>query len=190
MRSMKTLLLLIFGAMLLAGASQAFAINGNFTISGTVSDANWNPVPGANVTLYDNQFNIIAIQLTDANGNFLLENMNASTYTCTVRVQITEGGTTFKIPDYYFKWYPASGVQYVDPSESHFDNYYMIGSKPRVSPAPTPLPAETPTPTPEPTAVPRTDMVPSVLIFAGGFIAGVIVATLVCFFLMRSPKKP
>jgi hypothetical protein len=189
MRSTKTLLLLIFGAMLLAGASQAFANNGNFTISGTVTDANWNPVPGANVTVYDNQFNVIRIQTTDANGQFFMEELNASTFTYKVHVEIIEGATTYQVEDYMSKWHQANGVQSIDTSETHFDNYYMVGSMPRVSPTPTPLPTVTPTPTPEPTAVPEDSLVPSILLVAGGFIGGAIVATLVCFFFMRARKK-
>ncbi len=70
------------------------------------------------------------------------------------------------------KWHNANGVQAIDTSETHFDNYYVVGSMPRISPTPTSTPTVTPTPTPEPTAVPDNSMVPSILIFAGGFIGG------------------
>lgn len=71
MRYTKTLLLLIFCAMLLAQAVQAVAVEGEyFSISGTVTDANWNPIPGALVTLYDNDFNRITTQYTTESGYF------------------------------------------------------------------------------------------------------------------------
>lgn len=46
MRSAKTLLLLTFAAMLLSAALPASAVEGEyFSVSGTVTDANWNPHP-------------------------------------------------------------------------------------------------------------------------------------------------
>src|SRR5208337_1469107 len=186
MRCAKTFLLLILGLVLLSVAAPAFALpNEFFTMNGTVSDANWNPVPGANVTLYDNKFDVIATTVTDSNGNFIFRDENASTYTCTVRVQLMEGGTLYKIPDYYFLWYRALGNLSVTPDETHFEDYYVYGSKPRA--CPTPMPTAIPTSTPLPTAVPTpaNDTLVDILLLAGGFAAGAIIATLACFILMR-----
>jgi len=191
MRSTKTLLLLIFCAMLLAQAVQAVAVEGEyFSISGTVTDANWNPIPGALVTLYDNYFNRITTQDTNENGNFYFQNVMTKTYLCTVRVSYTENGTTHNIPGYYIKHYPANGVQYIGPEETHFEDYYLPGSVPRVSTTPTVAPTAAPAPTSMPAAELNNNAVTNILLFVGGFIAGTAVATLACFILLRSPKKP
>jgi hypothetical protein len=192
MRYAKTFLLLILGMVLLSIAAPAFALSNEFfTLNGTVSDANWNPVPGANVTLYDNKFNDIANTVTNVNGNFLFQDENVTTYTCTVRVQLMEGGTLYKIPDYYFLWYRAVGNLSVSPAETHFEDYYVYGSKPMA--CPTPMPTAMPTFTPIPTVVPTAGndtTVPDILLFVGGFAAGAVIATLACFFLMHSSRKP
>lgn len=193
MRLTKTLLFLMSCALLLALSSPAIAIKGEyFTLSGTVTDANWNPIPNATVTLYDNNFVTIATNTTDSNGNFTFSDQNVSTYTCTVRVQFTQGGTTYQIPDYYFTWFNAAGIQQVDPSETHYEDYYVPGSVPRVSPSPTMAPTILPTITPMPTVAPTTysPILSDMLFTAGGFIAGAAIAALACFILLRRRGKP
>jgi hypothetical protein len=187
----KTLLFLMSCAVLMALSSPALAIKGdNFTLFGTVTDANWNPVQNATVTLYDNNFVSIATNTTDTSGNFMFSDMNVSTYTCTIRVQVVQGGTTHIIPDYYFSWFNADGIQRVDSNETHYEDYYVPGSVPRVSPSPTMSPTILPTITPMPTATPDPASPMSDILFgAGGFIAGAAIATLACFILLRHPGK-
>ncbi len=188
MRSAKTLLLLLFCALLLAQAVSATAVEGDyFSISGTVTDGNWNPIQGALVTLYDGNFNRITTQDTNQNGNFYFQNIAVKTNTCTVRVSCTENGTVHDIPGYYIKFYPASSAQSVAREETHYDNYYLPGSKPRETP--TPAPALTPTDAPVPATASDNSQVTQALIFIGGFIAGSITATLACLIVFRRPGK-
>ena len=193
MRLTKTLLFLIFCAVLLALAAPSMAVKGdNFTLSGTVTDDNWNPVQNATVTLYDNNFAVIATNTTDAGGNFRFSNLYVSTYTCTIRVQVTEDGTTYKIPDYYFDWYDAEGLLAVDPNQTHYEDFYVPGSVPHATPSPTMAPTIMPTITPEPTDAPSPDspLISAGLPAAGGFIAGAAIATLACLIVLRRPGKP
>jgi hypothetical protein len=191
MRSVKTLLLLSLCALLLALAAPAFAVEGDsFAIYGTVTDANWNPVPGALVTLFDNDMNQIITQNTDRNGNFSFENMVVKTSLCTVHVTyIDAGGVRHDIPSYYIKRYWAKDVQQVDPRESHYDDYYLPGSMPRVTPTAEPTATALPTAVPSPTPDPGNGLMTNILVFIGGSVAGAAVATLACFMVLRPKKK-
>ncbi len=190
MRSAKTLLLLLFCALLLAQAVSATAVEGDyFSISGTVTDGNWNPIPGALATLYDNDFNRITTQDTNQNGSFYFQNVAVKTYLCTVRVSYTESGTVHNIPSYYIKHYPASGEQFIAPEETHYDNYYLPGSKPRETPTQTPVPTLTPADTPVPASASDNGQITQALIFAGGYIGGLVTATLACLIIFRRPGK-
>jgi hypothetical protein len=187
---MKTLLSLLFGSLLLAQAFYAMAYEGeSFSISGTVTDGNWNTMPGALVTLYDGEFNVITSQDTNQNGSFYFQNMILKTSTCTVRVSYIENGTVHSLPGYYTKFHPASGEQSFAPDETHFDDYYLPGSVPRVTPTPTPLPTMTPSDTPIPDAASENSQTTQALIFAGGYIGGMITATLACLIIFRRPGK-
>jgi hypothetical protein len=191
MRSTKTLLLLILGAAILTTALQASATEGvYFSISGNVTDANWNPIPGALVTLYDNDFNRIATQYTLANGYFSFEGISVKSYLCNVRIAYTDNGTEYTIPGYYIPAYPAKDEQHIDPKQTHFDDYYLPDSKPLVTLTPTPVPTAAPTATPLPENTTDNSTVTLFLLFAGGFIAGASVATLACFIILRPNKKP
>jgi hypothetical protein len=190
MRSTKTLILLMFCAMLLAQALHATAVEGDyFSISGTVTDANWSPIQGALVTLYDNDFNPITTQDTNEYGHFYFQNVAVKTYLCTVRVSYTESGAVHSIPGYYIKHYPANGIQSVAPEETHYDNYYLPGSMPKVCTTPAVTPTATPAPTAVPAAEPNNSAVTSILLFVGGFIAGSAVATLACYILLWPPGR-
>lgn len=178
--------LFITAAVAVLLAAPAFA-TGNFTISGTVSDANGAPIQGADVTLADNYEHPVKTIKTDANGNFLFEDANVSTNLCALLVSYYDGNTTIKLPGYYIKRYPASGIQHVDPSESRFDFYTLPGSTPNVTAAPTIIATPTPIPTTEPAAS-GNDILSSMLIFAGGFIAGAAVVSLAFLILQRLPK--
>ena len=56
----------------------AMSLAETITVTGTVTDANGDPVAGAKVTLMDDSFNTLAATTTDANGNFQF--LNASMY--------------------------------------------------------------------------------------------------------------
>ncbi len=192
MRPTRTLLLFIIGATLAMMALPAHALEGEyFMLSGTVTDANWNPISGADVVLYDNYVDrVINSTTTDQNGNFAFEHVTIKTNLCTVGVSYTEGGTTYKIPGYNINHYPANGVQKVDLKDTHFNDYYLIGSTPQISATPTVAPTATAVPTPLPITGSDNSPVPSILLFLGGSISGAVVATLACFIVLRPPKRP
>lgn len=55
---------------LMLAVMPAISLAENITATGTVTDANGDPVSGAKVSLIDDSYNIIAAAVTDANGNF------------------------------------------------------------------------------------------------------------------------
>lgn len=188
---MKTLLILLAGAALLAVALPASASDGvYFSVSGTVTDANWNPIPGALVTVYDNEFNRIITQDTNALGNFLIENVTVKSNTFHLTVSYTDAnGEEHDLPGYYIPAITAKGDVKIDPAKTNFDFYTLPGSQPRITPTPIP------TPTPYPTAVPTADPAPQdsnavyVIVFISGFLTGASLALLACIVFLR-PRKP
>jgi len=186
MRSMKTPLLCMLCAVLAAMPLPAHAVVGDyFSISGTVTDANWNPIPGALVTLYDNDFNRITTQDTNENGYFAFQGVSVKTNLCHVRISYTEGGVEYIIPGYYIPAFPAHGEQRIDPEQSHFDDYYLPGSVPRVTPTPTPAPTSAPTDPPVPAPASGGSQATQAIIFIGGFVIGLATGTLTCLIALR-----
>ncbi len=184
MRPSKTLLLCM--AMLAAMSLPASAVEGDyFTISGTVTDANWNPIPGALVTLYDSDFNRITTQDTTASGNFSFEGVSTKTNMCIIRISYTDANGTYSIPGYYIPALPAHGRQRLTPEQAHYDNFYLPGSRPRVTPAAT----LSPTNAPVPTAAPDNSQGNQALTFAGGFAIGAASAVLGCAIVLRYRGK-
>ena len=188
MRTAKTLLLCILVTMLAAMPLPASAVVGDyFSVSGRVTDANWNPIPGALVTLSDNDFNRITTQNTNGNGYFSFERVSVKTNLCNVRISYTDGNGTYYLPGYYIPAFNAHGEQQLTPEQTHFDNYYLPGSQPHVTPTPMPVPTLAPANTPAPTAVSDDGQATQALIFGGGFIGGMVTATLACLIIFRRP---
>jgi hypothetical protein len=177
--------------MLLFTALPASATEGEyFSISGTVTDANWNPIPGALVTIYDNDFNRITTQNTNDQGYFSFQGVSVKSYLCNLRVSYTDAsGTEHVLPGYYIPSQTARGTIELDPVQTHYDDYTLPGSQPRVTPTPVPTPTPAPTATPLPAPAHEDNTVVYMLLFIGGAIAGASVATLACFIAMRQ-KKP
>ncbi len=189
MRSAKTLLLLIFAAMLLSAALPASALEGDyFSVSGTVTDANWNPIPGALITLYDFDFNRITTQTTNGQGYFSFQGVSVKSNVFNIRVSYTdENGVQHDLPGYYVPAMTAKGDIVLSGAKTHYDDYYLPGSQPKVTATPVPTPTQAPAATPQP-AQPADNTVVYVLRFSGGAIAGAAVATLACVVAMRSQK--
>ncbi len=103
--------------------SPAFASGTPFSISGQVLDRYGAPVQGANVTLIDNSYKVIAVRQTNENGNYDFVNVLADTDTVTVRVNLTKDGRTYEVPSYYTRWYAAKGIQAINGSETRFPGY-------------------------------------------------------------------
>lgn len=191
MRSIKTLLTLLFGAMLLSMALPASAVEGvYFSVSGTLTDANWNPVPGAVITLYDFDFNRITTQDTNSQGYFSFEGVSVNSNVFNIRVFYTdESGVEHTLPGYYIPAMPAEGDIKIAGAKTHFDDYTLPGSQPRATPTPVPTSAPAPTATPLPAQASQDNTVVYMLLFISGAVAGASVATLACFVVMRT-KKP
>ncbi len=189
MCSAKTLLLCFLCAVLLATPLPASAVEGDyFSISGTVTDANWNPIQGALVTLYDNEFNRITTQYTSESGYFAFEGVSVKTNLCQIRISYTDSSGTHDLPGYYIPAITAHGDQHIDPRQSHYDDFYLPGSVPRITPTPTPDPTATPAEAPAPTASPVSQTAQA-LIFGGGFALGAVTAALACLVLLRARGK-
>jgi hypothetical protein len=175
--------------MLLATSLPASAVYGDyFSISGRVTDANWNPIQGALVTLYDNEFNRITTQDTNENGYFAFEGVNVKTNLCQVRISYTDASGTYDLPGYFIPAITAHGDQHIDPKQTHYEDFYLPGSVPRVTPTPTPGPTGTPTDVPVPTESPE-GQATQALIFGGGFVVGAVTAALACLIVFRSLGK-
>jgi hypothetical protein len=189
MRSAKTLLLLTFAAMLLSAALPASAVEGEyFSVSGTVTDANWNPIPGALITLYDFDFNRITTQNTNSQGYFAFQGVSVKSNVFNLRVSYTdENGVSRSLPGYYIPAMTAKGDIKLDTAKTHYDDYTLPGSQPRLTATPAPTITAAPTATPQP-AQPADNTVVYLLLFIGGAIAGAAVATLACFVAMRTNK--
>jgi hypothetical protein len=115
--------LLIFLAVAGLLISPASASGTPFSLSGQVLDRYGAPLQGANVTLIDNSFKVIAARQTNENGIYDFVNVLSDTDTVSVRVNLTRDGKTYEIPSYYTRWYPAKGIQYINSNETRFPGY-------------------------------------------------------------------
>ncbi len=127
------IILLAFGTLLTACSLPALA--STFSISGQVTDADGHPLPGANVTLIDMNFNNLSVRTTLDSGDFDFVNVNQTTSVISVRVSYFDGKNTYMNPDYYYRWYPAQGIQFINTSETRLDSYHL----PANAVVPTPL---------------------------------------------------
>jgi len=191
MRFTKTLLTALAGIALIFAALPAHAVDGDyFSISGTVTDANWNPIPGALVILYDNDFNQVTTQDTTSNGYFAFEGVSVKTNLCNLRISYKDAeGTVHELPGYYIPSQTAHGTIELNATMTHYDDYALPGSQPRATP--TPVPTPTPAPTTAPTAdpVPQNDNGLYLILFFSGFLTGASMSLLACIVFMR-PRKP
>lgn len=189
MCSLKIPLLAAMGALLLILALPGQATQGEyFSVSGTVTDANWNPIQGALVTLFDNDFNRVTTQETTAAGYFSFQGVSVKSNLCNVRISYTDNtGVDHDIPGYYIPAQTAKGTIVLGPNMTHYDDYALPGSVPHPTPTPDP---PTPTPAPSPTPEPSTgDSRRDALFFICGFLAGAS-AALLAFIIFLRPKPP
>jgi len=188
MRSAKTLLLLIFAAMLLSAALPASAVEGEyFSVSGTVTDANWNPIPGALITIYDLDFNRITTQNTNSQATSFsrrereVERLQPQGIVHRRERRGPQPSWLLHTGD------DREGDIQLDAAKTHYDDYTLLGSQPRPTATPVPTPTAAPAATPQPSRQSDNTVV-YVLLFAGGAVAGAAVATLACFIVMRTQK--
>lgn len=79
--------LALVAAVLLAGSASAFAQAATGTISGTVVDQQGQLIPGATVTIVNEATTDQRVAVSDAQGNFLVTNLQPSQYTLRVVLQ-------------------------------------------------------------------------------------------------------
>jgi protocatechuate 3,4-dioxygenase beta subunit len=127
MKKFINLLLISFILLSLTAVTGANAAGGTtFSIDGKVLDRLGNPIPGADVTLIDWNFNTIRSMKTTDTGNFDFLNVVADTDTCTVKISYTDSdGKKYESPSPYnrAKWYPTKGMQFVLEKETVILNY-------------------------------------------------------------------
>lgn len=124
MKKFINLLLISFILLSLTAVSGAYASGTPFSVSGKVVDRYGNPIPGADVTLIDNNYKTIKTVKTTDTGNYDFINVVADTDTCTARISYTDGtGTTYTIPSYYVRWYPTKQMQFIPQVETTLSTY-------------------------------------------------------------------
>ena len=107
-------------------ASPAFA--STCTVHGIVTDANGDPVQGADVTLFDGNRAEITSVTTDASGRFTFNNVNVDTGLCTVRVFYNDLHQTYNNAAYFDVWYTASGDVSVPLKDTRLGLYHKTSS--------------------------------------------------------------
>ncbi len=73
-----TILKIIAAIALTVAVMPGIVPRGDYHATGTVTDANGDPVAGAEVTLLDDSYSVLAATTTDANGNFEFLNISMS----------------------------------------------------------------------------------------------------------------
>jgi hypothetical protein len=93
----------------------AFAVTAEaddtFSARGQVTDANGNPVPGADVTMVNMAYTTVASTKTDTNGNFAFDNVVKQGNVVKVLVSYTDdNGMTYSMPPEFGLWFSANGT--------------------------------------------------------------------------------
>ena len=78
-----------------------------FTALGQVTDANGQPVAGAEVIIYDGIYQVIGVTTTDREGNFNFTNVVANSPGCKVTVSYKTGDKTYQKKLSETLWYPT-----------------------------------------------------------------------------------
>jgi hypothetical protein len=98
------------------------ALAATCNIRGTVTDAAGNPVQGASVTIFDSNRAEVSTINTNAAGQFSFTSLRINTDLFTVRVFYNDYQRTYTNPSYFFTWYPASGDQTINSSDTRLDD--------------------------------------------------------------------
>ena len=116
------------------------ALAGTCTLRGTVTDADGNPVEGAQVTLFDaNRAEVTTVD-TDAGGHFAFIGARVDTGDCTVRVFYNDLHRTYNNAAYFTEWYPATGDRSIPVKDTRLGTLHLSAS-PSSAPLPTPGPS-------------------------------------------------
>lgn len=134
-------LLLLSLVVLIASAAPAIA--STCTVHGIVTDADGQPVQGADVTLFNGDRTEITSVKTGAAGNFVFPNVDVGTNLCTVRVFYNDLHKTYNNAAYFDVWYQASGDISVPIKDTQLGTYHRTSAastsmgSPISTPAPT-----------------------------------------------------
>lgn len=106
----------------------AFAVaaeaDDTFSARGQVTDANGNPVPGADVTMVNMAHKAVASTKTDLNGNFAFDNVYKGGNVVKVVVSYTDkNGTMYSIPPEFGMWFPANGTVDINKNSTQILDY-------------------------------------------------------------------
>lgn len=125
MRRICLAMLALVGIAMLCAAP---ALAGTCTIRGTVTDADGNPVQGAQVTLFDANRAEVTTTETDVRGGFAFVNVRVDTDMCTVRVFYNDLRQTYTNAAYFTELYPATGDQFIDKKDTRLGGYHKAVS--------------------------------------------------------------
>ena len=126
MRLSKMVLVGILCIVALTFVFSAGAEASTFTATGTVTDANGNPVPGAVVTMVDNHYGQVAKTHTDDNGSFLFDNIDIGTLTFKVLTSYTDSsGKTYTVPPEYSNWLNAEGLVKINQTYTQITDFAL-----------------------------------------------------------------
>jgi outer membrane receptor protein involved in Fe transport len=89
--------LVFLSASLLVGAGQAFAQTSMGTVNGAVTDTSGAVIPGATVTLVNQQTGVATVRTTNDTGHFTFVNVRPGPYSLTVELT---GFATAKVPEF------------------------------------------------------------------------------------------
>ncbi|HTX43486.1 MAG TPA: carboxypeptidase-like regulatory domain-containing protein [Methanocella sp.] len=121
---MRRILLVILALALISTP----ALAGTCTLRGTVTDADGNPVEGAQVTLFDaNRAEVTTVD-TDAGGHFAFIGARVDTGDCTVRVFYNDLHRTYNNAAYFTEWYPATGDRSIPEKDTRLETLHLSAS--------------------------------------------------------------
>jgi len=105
------------------GLLKSVLADGSGAISGTVIDANLNPINGITVSIYDNNWNYYGDDSTDSDGNYTVSGLSAGSY----KVNVDTYDTNY-VPQWYnnqLDSYSADFVKVIDDQTSPNINFQL-----------------------------------------------------------------
>lgn len=123
----RTIISLLILCIMFTALSHCAAASGPFSVSGIVTDAGGNPVPGASVSLVNSYQKTEKTTTTNATGYFDFTNVRSDTGTVTIKVSYSDGTNNYTNPEPY-KWYNAEGAQTISQEDTQLKGYTASAS--------------------------------------------------------------
>lgn len=93
-------------------------------VTGHVTDANCDPVPGAEVVLYDDLYNALGNATTNSTGGFNFTDLNTASGSFKVKATYRANGKTYESQLQNSNWTPVvNGTVTIDPADSRISVY-------------------------------------------------------------------